>query len=167
MIESISVYVQVLHWCIKTKQKCGQDPSSPPSTTPRYVMYSTVYMYNIYDDVPPASFLVYGEDGRAPASICPGFDAHMKGMVQVWLDRIKATKKEKDASTPKSKPKRGGGLGRRNGGRGGTIWSPVVGVGTQMARQVNGLVWAPVFYCLVSFHQYFIIFVVQSNKIIT
>ena len=122
-------------------------------------------MYNIYDDLPSGPFQGHGEGGRAPISICPGFVAHMKSMVQVWLDQVKATKKEKDASTPKSKPQ--GGLGKRNGVRGGTIWSPVVGVGTQIARQVNGLVWAPVFYCLVSFHQYFIIFVVQSNQINT
>ena len=37
VIESISAYVQVLHWCIKTKQNVAKI-RAPPFTTPRYVI---------------------------------------------------------------------------------------------------------------------------------
>lgn len=68
----------------------------------------------------------------------PGFVSHMKGMVQGWLDEAKASKKEKDASTPKSRNAAGrGGAGRR-AVDGGASGSPLAVAGmVGMIRQVR------------------------------
>ncbi|CAM9110574.1 unnamed protein product [Scytosiphon promiscuus] len=71
-----------------------------------------------------------GEGGRAPVSISPAFVAHVKGMVLGWLDTARARKKEKDATTPKS---RAAGKGGRRGAAGGA-WNPLGG-GVGMMRQ--------------------------------
>lgn len=65
-------------------------------------------------------------------SISPPFVAHVKGMVQGWLDTAKARKREKDATTPKS---RAAGKGGRRTAAGG-MWNPLVG-GVGMMRQVR------------------------------
>lgn len=73
----------------------------------------------------------------------PGFVAYLKSMIQGWIDEAKASKREKDASTPKSRAGIGrGGGGRRaaDGGAGGSFWSPLGGKGNgaSMMRQVSG-----------------------------
>lgn len=63
-------------------------------------------------------------------SISPAFVAHVKGMIQGCLDEARASKKERDATTPKS---RAGKSGRRAAGG---LWSsPRVG-GAAILRQV-------------------------------
>lgn len=70
-------------------------------------------------------------------SISPAFVAHVKGMIQEWLDEAKASKREREANTPKS---RAGKSGRRAAG---SMWSPLDGVagggggGAAMIRQVR------------------------------
>lgn len=75
-------------------------------------------------------------------SISPAFVAHVKSMVQPWLDEAKASKRERDANTPKSRSI-AGKTGRRAAGAG-TIWSPLGGVsggrGAPMIRQVRACV---------------------------
>ncbi|CAM9408559.1 unnamed protein product [Ectocarpus sp. 12 AP-2014] len=74
-----------------------------------------------------------GEGGRAPVSISPAFVAHVKGMIQGWLDQARASKKERDATTPKS---RAGKSGRRAVGG---FWSPAGVGGSAMMRQASDM----------------------------
>lgn len=78
-------------------------------------------------------------------SMSPGFVAYVKSMVQGWLDEAKASKKERDATTPKSRAvtslrgSAGGGRRAVDGDKGRMIWSPpgsVAGGTTPLRRQV-------------------------------
>lgn len=70
-------------------------------------------------------------------SISPAFVAHVKGMIQSWLDEARAGKRERDANTPKSRAGNKAKTGRRAAG---SILSPLGGGGAaggaQMIRQV-------------------------------
>lgn len=83
-------------------------------------------------------------------SISPAFVAHVKGMIQPWLDEAKASKRDRDVNTPKSRSiSIAGKTGRRAAAAAaasaaGTIWSPLGvsggggGGGPPMIRQVRG-----------------------------
>ena len=72
----------------------------------------------------------------------PGFVSHIKGMVQPWLDEAKATKREKDATTPKSRAVTGRGGGAGGGGGGGGERRAADG-GTGVGAGAGGGLWSP------------------------
>lgn len=72
-------------------------------------------------------------------SISPAFVSHVKGMIQPWLDEAKASKRERDANTPKSRSIAGKTKTGRRASAAGTIWSPLGGGGggAPIIRQVR------------------------------
>lgn len=110
--------------CPHTRSRDGPPTVSDPSPPPFFLYGPTLRLLSSQSR---------GEGGRAPLSVSPAFVAHVKCMVQGWLDTARARKKEKDATTPKSRA--AGKGGRRAAAVGGT-WNPHVG-GVGMIRQVR------------------------------
>lgn len=107
----------------------------PPLAYPMPLSPCCVCVLLANSTLKPSLLQSRGEGGRAPVSISPPFVAHVKSMVQPWLDEAKASKRERDANTPKSRA--GKTMGRRAAG---TMWSPPgggVSGGAQIMRQVR------------------------------